>query len=289
MARIRTIKPEFPQSESMGRISRDARLTFVMLWTIADDEGRLRGNSRMLASLLFPYDDDAGRLISGWLDELDREGCIVQYKIGSDTYIEICNWCNHQRIDRPGQSKIPAPDESSRILANTREPSCEDQGRDQGRDQGSKDHPPLPPTGGVAEVAVKEKKKAKPRGRSYDIEALHLTETDEAEAMKVWNAWPQTGWNFSTKTEAPRRINKALFLERFSEILRHSPIRKADDSKLTSEDLAGAAIKFVEYRKKEARQNGSTIPNVPCIANFFSSVENEKNPWKDAVLAYFEV
>ena len=59
MARIRTIKPEFPQSESMGRVSRDARLCFVMLWTIADDSGRLRGNSRMLASLLFPYDDDA--------------------------------------------------------------------------------------------------------------------------------------------------------------------------------------------------------------------------------------
>ena len=57
MARIRSIKPELPQSESMGNVSRDARLTFVQLFTLADDEGRLRGNSRMLASLLFPYDD----------------------------------------------------------------------------------------------------------------------------------------------------------------------------------------------------------------------------------------
>ena len=76
MARIRTIKPEFPQSESMGRVSREARYCFIMLWTLADDSGRLRGNSRMLASLLYPYDDDAGALISGWLDELEREGCV---------------------------------------------------------------------------------------------------------------------------------------------------------------------------------------------------------------------
>jgi hypothetical protein len=57
MGRIRTIKPEFPQSESLARVSRDARLCFVALWTICDDAGRARGNGRMLASLLFPYDE----------------------------------------------------------------------------------------------------------------------------------------------------------------------------------------------------------------------------------------
>ena len=67
MARIRTIKPEFPHSESMGRVSREARLCFILLWTIADDAGRLRGNSRMLASLLYPYDDDAKKQYpDGW-------------------------------------------------------------------------------------------------------------------------------------------------------------------------------------------------------------------------------
>src|SRR6478672_1250768 len=79
MARIRSIKPEFPQSESMGNVSRDARLTFIQLWTIADDEGRLRGNSRMLASLLYPYDDDAKRLIDKWLLELESQSCITRY------------------------------------------------------------------------------------------------------------------------------------------------------------------------------------------------------------------
>ncbi|PRE27552.1 hypothetical protein L0Z36_05420 [Burkholderia multivorans] len=138
MARIRTIKPEFPQSESMGRVSRDARLTFIQLWTLADDEGRLRGNSRMLASLLFPYDDDAQSLIEGWLGELEQEQCLVRYKIGGTSYIQITNWLIHQKIDKPSKSKIPAFDESSRILANPREMSSLDQGsrtKDQGVDQ----------------------------------------------------------------------------------------------------------------------------------------------------------
>lgn len=112
MARIRTIKPEFPQSESMGRVSREARLCFIMLWTIADDSGRLRGNQKMLASLLFPYDDDAPIMMSGWLNELEDEECIVQYKAEGQSYIEVINWNEHQKIDKPTPSKTPGPDGS---------------------------------------------------------------------------------------------------------------------------------------------------------------------------------
>ncbi len=136
MPRIRTIKPEFPQSESMGRVSRDARLTFVLLWTLADDAGRLRGNSRMLASLLFPYDDDAKSRIDDWLLELEREHCVQRYTVDGDAYLQVTNWDQHQRIDRPTPSKIPKFDEHARALASPREDSALDLGRDQGRDQG---------------------------------------------------------------------------------------------------------------------------------------------------------
>ncbi len=138
-----------------------------------------------------------------------------------------------------------------------------------------------------AQNMVKEKKPSKPKNRNFAIAALEMSEADETQAMRVWEAWPKTGWNFTTKSESPRRINKALFLERYSQILQHCPIRKSDDSRITSEDLSNAAIAFAVGRIKEGRANGSEIPNVPCIANFFSSCENEKNPWKDAVLAYF--
>lgn len=116
MARIRTIKPEFPHSESMGKISRDARLAFILMWTIADDSGRLRGNSRMLASLLFPYDEDAGKKIDGWIAELHEQGCVIRYKADSSEYIQIKKWTEHQRIDKPSLSKIPEFQEDSQII-----------------------------------------------------------------------------------------------------------------------------------------------------------------------------
>lgn len=128
MGRIRTIKPEFPQSESMGRVSRDARLAFVLLWTVADDEGRLRGSPALLAGLLFPYDEDARKKLSGWLDELEREGCISRYRVGADSYIAVSNWAEHQKIDHAKPSKLPAPPdgecrEASRGVETDREAS----------------------------------------------------------------------------------------------------------------------------------------------------------------------
>lgn len=120
MARIRSIKPEFPQSESMGRVSRDARLLFVMLWPICDDHGRTRAASRMLASLLFPYDDDAPNLIDGWLDELERESCITRYEVEGSTFLVVNNWLKHQKIDKPSKPQFPEPREG---LARIREDS----------------------------------------------------------------------------------------------------------------------------------------------------------------------
>lgn len=126
MPRIRTIKPEFPHSESMGRISRDSRLTFILLWTLADDSGRLRGNSRMLASLLYPYDDDAAAGIDDWMAELEAENCVIRYRVNGNDYLEICNWLSHQKIDKPTKSKLPGFDEGSRIFAKPRESSSLD-------------------------------------------------------------------------------------------------------------------------------------------------------------------
>lgn len=120
MARIRTIKPEFPQSETTGSLSRDARLLFVQLWTIADDAGRLRGASRMLASLLYPYDNDASSLMDGWLAELEAKHCIRRYIVDGTHYVEIINWLKHQKIDRPTKSRLPAFEEGS---MHTRESS----------------------------------------------------------------------------------------------------------------------------------------------------------------------
>lgn len=120
MGRIRSIKPEFPQSETTGALSRDARLLFIQLWTIVDDEGRARAASRMLASLLYPYDDDARDLIDGWLAELEANDCIRRYVVDGSSYLEIVNWLKHQKIDHASKSRLPAYSDD---LAKPREPS----------------------------------------------------------------------------------------------------------------------------------------------------------------------
>jgi hypothetical protein len=119
MARIRTIKPELPQSETIGALSRDARLLFIQLFTIADDAGRARAASRLLASLLYPYDEDAAGLIDGWLGELEDRRCIRRYEVDGSQYLEVTKWLEHQKIDRPSASRLPEYRERS-------EPSRED-------------------------------------------------------------------------------------------------------------------------------------------------------------------
>jgi len=126
MARIRSIKPEFAQSETIGALSRDARLLFVQLWTIVDDAGRARANSRVLAMTLYPFDDDALNLIEGWLQELEDQACIRRYLVEGKPYLDIPKWLSHQKIDRPSKSKLPEFVEASRGLANGRESSMLD-------------------------------------------------------------------------------------------------------------------------------------------------------------------
>lgn len=153
MARIRSLKPELPQSESMGRVSREARLAFILLFTVADDSGRLRGNSRLLASTLYPYDDDAAGCIDRWLSELEQEACIKRYVIDGDSYIEILNWLKHQKIDKVTPSKLPKFDNSS---STPREESpttprvltlgLEGKGMDMEGKRNGKRHGPAPPS-----------------------------------------------------------------------------------------------------------------------------------------------
>jgi uncharacterized phage protein (TIGR02220 family) len=124
--RIRSIKPEFWESECIGRVTRDARLLLVGLFTCCDDTGRTRASARLLASRIFPYDDDALRKLPTWLSELEREKCIRLYVVEGETYLDVPQWALWQKIDRPTPSKLPGFDEAregSRGLARAREDS----------------------------------------------------------------------------------------------------------------------------------------------------------------------
>lgn len=201
MGRIRTIKPEFPQSETIGHLSRDARLLFIQLWTIVDDDGRARASSRMLASLLYPYDDDAPNLIEAWLTELEKENCVRRYEAEGKLYLDIPKWLEHQKIDHPSKSKIPPFREG---LARVRETLAPDLDLGSGpRISTFKKEPAL-----RAAAADEENKKPK-RGRKPSSKVplpngwephgiLTTTEGRELEKMRDWarsNAIIKADWD----------------------------------------------------------------------------------------------
>lgn len=112
MARIRSIKPEFPQYQYLADCTRDARLLYLLLKTPSDDFGRLRADSRMLARTLYPYDEglkDARPLIDAWLADLVEHKCIVVYDVDGQRYLQITHWLDEERVDKPTPSKFPAP------------------------------------------------------------------------------------------------------------------------------------------------------------------------------------
>jgi hypothetical protein len=124
MGRIRSIKPELPQSETLGSVSREARLLFILLFTLVDDEGRTRASSRLLASLLYPFDEDARDLMEEWLTALEGIGAIERYRVDDTDYLEIIKWKQHQKVDKPSRSKFPPRNRDDVVsLATFREAS----------------------------------------------------------------------------------------------------------------------------------------------------------------------
>ena len=110
MSRIRTVKPEFFESESLAKVSRESRLAFIGLFALADDHGRLRYLPKRIAGDLFPLDDDVTpEHVERWITELEEVDCVRTYEVEGKTYLYLPEWETHQKIDHPSQSRIPEP------------------------------------------------------------------------------------------------------------------------------------------------------------------------------------
>ncbi|QMU67287.1 hypothetical protein [Streptacidiphilus sp. P02-A3a] len=110
MARIRTIKPEAFISESLAEVSIAAERTFFGLLTQSDDHGRHRDNAAIIAGLLWPLRAEHTSVhVEDDLQQLADAGLICRYT-GCDgrRYLHIVTWSEHQKIDKPSQSRLPA-------------------------------------------------------------------------------------------------------------------------------------------------------------------------------------
>jgi hypothetical protein len=101
------IKPEFIESESLAVVSYQARLTFVILLMIADDDGRFKVN-RILKSKVFPLSDElADETFEDWLWELEAIGSIRFYLVENLIYGDIPKFSTYQTINRKSKTYIP--------------------------------------------------------------------------------------------------------------------------------------------------------------------------------------
>lgn len=110
MPRIRTIKPEFFTSETVSALPLRARLTWIGLWTHCDDHGRARANVKLLKAAVWPLDNVSLRDIEEDLTALIAQGLIFTYTAeDGKNYLQVSGWAEHQKVDRPSKSPIPAP------------------------------------------------------------------------------------------------------------------------------------------------------------------------------------
>lgn len=128
MARIRTIKPEFFTSEAIASLPLAARLTFIGLWTHADDYGRLVDNPRIIKGAIWPLDDDVTPTdVSLHIHMLVDLGLLARYEAEGRRYLHVCNWEEHQKMNRKAAAKHPAPPESTGTQCDSSAPAVRTQ------------------------------------------------------------------------------------------------------------------------------------------------------------------
>ncbi len=112
MARIRSVKPEFWEDESVGALSPLARLLFIGSWNLADDEGILRWTADYLNASLFMYDSLTAKRVAALMQEVEAAGLVFCYeptKGGRQKLAYVVNFRRHQKINRPQPGKFQPP------------------------------------------------------------------------------------------------------------------------------------------------------------------------------------
>lgn len=108
--RIRTIRPEFYQSESVGSMTWKTRLIFINLWSYVEDNGVNLDNPRLFRGQCMPYDDSVLDDIEDAFAELEQCGSIIRYERDGKRLLFIPGFEKWQNIQRPGTCHYLPPD-----------------------------------------------------------------------------------------------------------------------------------------------------------------------------------
>jgi hypothetical protein len=203
MPRIRTVKPAYPKNRKVRSVSRDARLLNIHLWNLADDEGRLQELPQWIIGEVFPTDEDVTPVVlREWLGSLHDADLIVRYEVDGERYIACQNFTEHQVINKPRESDIPAPDAgivdsgtTPVVLPEDSHPEREEEGKGNGRGKGRSgiEIPDAPLSDLLASLVAENTGKAPTISKAWiDAERLMLDkdgrDRSEAERLIRWTA-----------------------------------------------------------------------------------------------------
>lgn len=111
------IDPNIWQSEDFNKLSDLAKLVFIGLFSLADDEGRGRCNPIYLKSSIFPYKEDLRSAdIEKTLYEISSNMSVTFYSCDGNNFYSLYNWDHWQSISRPTPSKIPPFDQNNKDI-----------------------------------------------------------------------------------------------------------------------------------------------------------------------------
>ena len=108
--RIRTIRPEFYQSESVGSMTWKTRLVFINLWSYVEDNGVNLDNPRLFRGQCMPYDDSVLDDIEDAFAELEQCGSIIRYERDGKRLLFVPGFEKWQSITRPGTCHYLPPE-----------------------------------------------------------------------------------------------------------------------------------------------------------------------------------
>lgn len=133
MARKRAISPTIWDDPTFGKLSPYAKILFIGLISLADDDGRQRGDKYYLKSNFFKRD----KWGPDWVERVKEELCSIMknvkhYRVGGEEYIQLLTWEKYQKQQKerrvPSQFPPPSSDDKqvlSECLADDKQVSSQ--------------------------------------------------------------------------------------------------------------------------------------------------------------------
>ena len=225
MARIRTLKPEFWQSEALAARSPHARLLAIAVLQLADSEGRFRWIPMQVHAHAFPFEPHLD--IDVLAKELEGTGYMVRYEVQGKMYAEIPSFLKHQRLSgkEAGQtSKIPQREVPGKQQGSAGEfpgkhPDAQEQGN-RGTGEQGKEEQDSSPTGEEGDKAPRAPETRRPRLVIPSLEEVRTYCQDRGNRVdpEQWfdhytsNGWmvgksPMRDWMAAVRTWERRETN----------------------------------------------------------------------------------